>query len=107
MATKKKRPQELPVVHVDMNRASERDTHAYDFQGAKRGAFYRPGAKMSLPREKIVNLSFDVSQDVAAALRKLRDTGFFGNGYDCASIAEELLRRTLLSPGVIEHWSKS
>ncbi len=34
-----------------------------------------------------------------AALRKLRDTGLFGNG-DCASVAEELLRRALLDPEI-------
>jgi hypothetical protein len=54
---------------------------------------------------RIINVSFDVTQDVAAALRALRDTGLFGNG-DCASVAEELLRRALLDPEVIKHWRK-
>ena len=60
-----------------------------------------------LPREKIMNVNFDTSQNVAAALRALRDTGFFGNGLDGASVAEELLRWALLQPGVVEHWRKS
>lgn len=55
----------------------------------------------------VVNISFDVTQEVAAALRALRDTGLFGNGTDCASIAEELLRRALLDPEVAAYWKKS
>ena len=58
-------------------------------------------------RTRVVNVSFDVTQEVAAALRALRDTGLFGNGVDCASIAEELLRRALQQPGVIEYWRKA
>lgn len=54
---------------------------------------------------RFTNVTFDVSLPVAKALRALRDTGFFGTG-DCASVAEELLRRALLSPSVIEHWKK-
>ena len=54
--------------------------------------------------EKIVNVNFDVSQPVAKALRALRDTGFFG--VDCASVAEELLRRVLLSPEIATYWRK-
>jgi hypothetical protein len=55
---------------------------------------------------RVVNVSFDVTQEVAAALRALRDTGFFGNGVDCASVAEELLRRVLLDPQVLSYWKK-
>ena len=55
---------------------------------------------------RIVNISFDVTQEVATALRALRDTGLFGNGVDCASISEELLRRALLDPDVIYYWRK-
>jgi hypothetical protein len=51
-------------------------------------------------RPRVVNVSFDVSQEVAAALRALRDTGLFGNGYDGASVAEELLRRALRDPEI-------
>lgn len=53
---------------------------------------------------RIVNVSFDVSQEVAAALRALRGTGLFGNGVDCASVAEELLRRALRDPEVLPYW---
>lgn len=55
---------------------------------------------------RIVNVSFDVTQEVAAALRALRDTGLWGNGVDCASVAEELLRRALLDPEILSHWRK-
>jgi hypothetical protein len=55
---------------------------------------------------RIVNINFDVTQEVAAALRALRDTGFFGNGTDCASVAEELLRRVLLDPEIAKYWRK-
>ena len=55
---------------------------------------------------RIVNVSFDVTQEVAAALRALRGTGFFGNGVDCASVAEELLRRALLDPTILPYWRK-
>jgi len=50
------------------------------------------------------HVSFDVTQEVAAALRALRDTGFYGNGVDCASVAEELLRHALLDPEILTHW---
>jgi hypothetical protein len=53
---------------------------------------------------RIVNVSFDVTQEVAAALRALRDTGLFGNGVDCASVAEELLRGALRDPAVLPYW---
>jgi hypothetical protein len=53
---------------------------------------------------RIVHVSFDVTQEVAAALRALRDTGFYGSGVDCASVAEELLRRALLDPEILAHW---
>jgi len=56
------------------------------------------------PRERVVNVNFDVSQPVTKALRALRDTGLFG--VDCASGAEELLRRALLAPDIITFWSK-
>jgi hypothetical protein len=55
---------------------------------------------------RIANVNFDVTQEVAAALRALRDTGFFGNGTDCASVAEELLRRALLDPEIAKYWRK-
>jgi hypothetical protein len=55
---------------------------------------------------RIVNVNFDVTQEVAAALRALRDTGLFGNGVDCASVAEELLRRALLDPEILPYWRK-
>ena len=80
-------------------------------QHAARGFFAKKmpkleGTGVQRMHPRIVNVSFDVSQEVAAALRALRDTGLFGNGVDCATIAEELLRRVLLQPGVIEHWKK-
>jgi hypothetical protein len=83
----------------------------YDFKKAQRGRFATgftklegKGAQEMHPR--IVNVSFDVTQEVAAALRALRDTGLFGSGVDCASIAEELLRRALLQPGIVEYWKR-
>ena len=53
-----------------------------------------------------LNVSFDITQEVAAALQTLRATGLFGNGVDCASIAEELLRKALLDPTIVPHWKK-
>jgi hypothetical protein len=55
-------------------------------------------------RTRVINVSFDVTQEVAAALRALRDTGLFG--WDCATVAEELLRRALLDPDVAKYWRK-
>lgn len=83
----------------------------YDFKGAKRGAFAGKfpkldGRGVQRMHPRIVNVSFDVTQEVAAALRALRDTGFFGNGVDCDSVAEELLRRVLLDPEIAKHWRK-
>ena|SRR4030067_1038245 len=91
-------------------RAVERESH--DFRGARRGRFAANGPKLEgkgvqRMHPRIVNVSFDVAQEVAAALRALRDTGFFGNGIDCASVAEELLRHALLRPGIVEFWRKS
>jgi hypothetical protein len=60
-----------------------------------------------LPREKVVDINFTTSLSVARALEALALTGFFGNGRDSASVAEELLRRALLQPGIVEHWRKS
>lgn len=83
----------------------------YDFKGAKRGKLAGKfpkldGRGVQRMRPRIVNVSFDVTQEVAAALRALRDTGLFGNGVDCASVAEELLRRVLLDPNLLPHWRK-
>jgi hypothetical protein len=50
-----------------------------------------------------VNVSFDVTQEVARVLRVLRDTGLFGTG-DCASVADELLRWALLQPSIRHFW---
>ena len=77
----------------------------------KRGRFLNPASKLEGEgvqgmQPRVVNVSFDVTQPVAAALRTLRDTGLFGNGCDCASVAEELLRRVLLDPEVAKHWRK-
>lgn len=81
----------------------------YDFKNARRRRFHREtptleGHGVQTMHLRLVNVSFDVSQEVAAALRALRDTGLFGNGVDCASIAEELLRRALLDPDVAAYW---
>ncbi len=57
-------------------------------------------------RFPMLNVSFDVTQEVVAALNALRHTGLFGNGVDCASIAEELLRRALLDPAIAPYWKK-
>jgi hypothetical protein len=67
-------------------------------KGAKRAKHYK--------HQCIVNVNFDVTQEVAAALRALRDTGFFGSGVDCASVAEELLRKALLDPQILPYWRK-
>ena len=61
-------------------------------------------AKARRPSLRVVNVSFDVTQEVAAALRALRDTGFFGDGCDCASVAEELLRLALHVPEIAAYW---
>lgn len=83
----------------------------YDFKKARRGqrAGKFPkldGRGVQAMHPRIVNVNFDVTQEVAAALRALRNTGLFGNGVDCASIAEELLRRVLLDPQVLPYWRK-
>ena len=67
---------------------------------------YKRLEKKAIHGRIVWNVSFDVTQEVAAALRALRDTGLFGNGMDCASIAEELLRRALLDPQVVPYWQK-
>lgn len=84
---------------------------SYDFKKVQRGRFAKKfpvlegnGVQRMPPR--IVNVSFEVTQEVAAALRALRDTGLFGSGIDCASVAEELLRRALLDPQIIAYWKK-
>jgi len=81
-------------------------------QRARRGRFAANSPKLEgkgvqRMHPRIVNVSFDVTQEVATALRALRDTGFFGNGIDGASVAEELLRHALLRPGIVEFWWKS
>jgi hypothetical protein len=83
----------------------------YDFKNARRGRFAKKaptleGRGIQRMHPRIVNVSFDVTQEVAAALRALRDTGLFGNGVDCASVAEELLRKVLLDPTVLPYWRK-
>ena len=83
----------------------------YDFKNAQRGRFAGKfptleGKGVQTKHPRIVHVNFDVSQEVAAALRTLRDTGLFGNGIDCASVAEELLRKALLDPETMKHWSK-
>lgn len=57
-----------------------------------------------MKRPLIVEVSFTTTQEVAVALHALRSTGLFGNGVDCASVAEELLRYALRQPDVIRHW---
>lgn len=83
----------------------------YDFKTARRGRFAKTaptleGRGVQRMHPRVVNVSFDVTQDVASALRALRDTGLFGNGVDCASVAEELLRKALLDPTVLPYWRK-
>jgi hypothetical protein len=83
----------------------------HDFKKTRRGRFASTfptleGKGVQTMHPRIVNVNFDVTQEVAAALRALRGTGLFGNGVDCASIAEELLRRALLQPGVVEYWKR-
>lgn len=81
----------------------------YDFSGAERGRFAKKfptleGRGVQHKHPRIVNVSFDVTQEVAAALRALRDTGLFGYAPDCASVAEELLRRALRDPEIARYW---
>jgi hypothetical protein len=77
-------------------------------QEARRGRYANllklEGAGDQEMHPRVVKVSFDVTQEVAAALRALRNTGFYGNGVDCASVAEELLRRALRDPEVVAHW---
>lgn len=73
----------------------------YDFSKGQRGRFAKKfptleGRGVQTRHPRVVNVSFDVTQEVAAALRELRDTGLYGNGVDCTSVAEELLRKALL-----------
>jgi hypothetical protein len=65
-------------------------------------AAYSPNQSNPLPT-RCVNVNFDVTQEVARALRVLRDTGMFGTG-DCASVADELLRWALLQPSIRLFW---
>ena len=81
----------------------------YDFKHAQRGRYHRgrptlEGSGVQRMHPRVVNVSFDFTQEVAAALRKLRATGLFGNSVDCSSIAEELLRRSLLDPAIAPFW---
>jgi hypothetical protein len=78
-------------------------------KNAQRGSFAKTaptleGRGIQPMHPRVVNVSFDVSQEVAAALRALRDTGLFGSGVDCASVAEELLRLALRDPAVAAYW---
>lgn len=80
--------------------------------GNSRGRFAKKfptleGRGVQRMHPRIIHVHFDLTQEVAAALGRLRDTGLFGNGVDCASVAEELLRRALLDPTVLPHWKKS
>jgi hypothetical protein len=84
---------------------------AHDFKTARRGRFAKKAPTLEdrgvqRMRPRIVNVSFDVTQEVAVALRALRDTGLFGNGVDCTSVAEELLRKALLDHEVLPYWIK-
>ena len=72
----------------------------------KQHAFKKPRLGRFAKKFPTLNVSFDVTQEVAAALQALRATGLFGNGVDCASIAEELLRKALLDPTVMPYWRK-
>ena len=76
----------------------------YDFSNARRGRFYKKGAKMKMPTPRAVNIHFKVTPQVASALHALRATGLFGDGCDSASVAEELLRRALRDPEVAAYW---
>lgn len=82
-----------------------------DFKTAPRGRFAKKfptlaGKGVQSMHPRVVDVSFTVTQEVAAALRTLRDTGLFGNGVDCASVAEELLRKALLDSTVLPFWRK-
>ena len=72
----------------------------------KRLAQKQVGLRRFAKKFPTLNVSFDVTQEVAAALQALRATGLFGNGVDCASIAEELLRKALLDPTIVPYWRK-
>lgn len=87
------------VDYVNAQKAPERGRFANKFP-----VLEGRGVQQMHPR--IVNVSLDVSQEVAAALRELRGTGLYGNGVDCASVAEELLRWALRQPAVEPHWRK-
>lgn len=84
----------------------------YDFKNAERGVFSPTTTKHNRDkaikrlRPRVMNVSFDVTYEIVDALRALRDTGFFGNGLDCESVAEELLRKALLDPEVLPYWQK-
>jgi len=84
----------------------------YDFKKAQRGRFTGKaprleGKGVQRMHPRVVKVSFDVTEEVVAALRALRDTGLFGNGVDCASVAEELLRKALRDPAILPYWRKA
>ena len=85
----------------------------YDFKRAERGLLAPTTSKAARAkglkrlRPRTMKISFDVTQEVVGALRALKDTGLFGNGLDCESVAEELLRKALLDPNVVPYWRKS
>jgi hypothetical protein len=78
----------------------------YDFKNAQRGRFFRKGAKVRMPTPRVVEVRFKTTKQVHAALMALRNTGFFGDGCDSASVAEELVRRALLDPAILPYWRK-
>jgi hypothetical protein len=85
----------------------------YDFKGAARGVFAKTTSKrerqaaLKRLRPRTMQVSFTVTREVVDALRALRDTGLFGNGQDCESVADELLRKALLDPNVVLYWRKT
>jgi hypothetical protein len=85
----------------------------YDFKDAARGIFAKTTSKrerqaaLKRLRPRTVQVSFAVTCEVVDALRALRDTGLFGNGQDCESVAEELLRKALLDPHLVPYWRKT
>jgi hypothetical protein len=52
-------------------------------------------------------LTLTISPEVASALRRLHETGLFGDGSGSEdAVAEELLRRALLDPQIVPFWRK-
>jgi len=77
-------------------------------KGRKKAKEFAAALKLKVETERTkqrpIKMNFDITREVFDALCTLRDTGLYGNGRDCASVANELLRRALLDPEIALRW---